>query len=335
MARILVTGGAGYIGSHAVRQLLQHGYDPIVVDDLSGGYSWAIPSCRLVRCRISDTDRVRTLIAEQRIVGVLHFAGLIISNESVKEPYRYYRANVCDTLELLRTVVESGVRHFVFSSSAAVYGNPAPGTLLSEEAALAPINTYGRTKMVVERILSDFARAYGLTYVCARYFNVAGAHPSGDIGEAHDPETHLIPLAIEAALGLRKSFTIYGTDFPTRDGTCIRDYIHITDLVEAHVLALEYLLDGGKSQTFNCGYGRGYTVREVVDAVKRSTGQHFPVTESERRVGDPAELVAQSEHLRTTLGWHPQCDDLQMIIDSARRWMESDTFRSHKRRRSV
>lgn len=319
MKRVLVTGGAGYIGSHAVRALLRRGIEPIIVDDLSGGRREAAQGQPLQVCDVGETQQIARLLRDGRIEAILHFAGLIVAPESVRDPYRYYLANVSKTLELLHAATQAGVRYIVYSSSAAVYGS-AQERPIREDHPKSPLSPYGWSKAMAEQVLADFAAAHGLRYVAFRYFNVAGADPAGGIGEHHEPETHLIPLALQAALGQRERLTIYGADFPTHDGTCVRDYIHVNDLVDAHLLALDYLQAGGQSDVFNCGYGRGYTVREVVETIKRISGVNFPTTIAPRRPGDPAELVACNDKIRTVLGWRYEHDDLDQIVRTALAW---------------
>ncbi len=318
--KILVTGGAGYIGSHTVKLLGERGYEILVYDNLSTGNEWAVLYGKLVKADLSDKETVRKVIREFRPDAVIHFAAYIVVPESVREPLKYYRNNVVNTLNLLEAMMEEGVNNFVFSSSAAVYGIPEK-VPVDEEAPLNPINPYGETKATVERILRDFDRAMdNFRYVSLRYFNVAGADPDKKIGFAYPDPTHLIIRAVKTAIGEYKTLYIYGTDYPTRDGTCIRDYIHVVDLAEAHLLAVNYLAEGGKSIVLNCGYGRGYSVLEVIDTAKRVTGVDFDVKEAPRREGDPPELVAKAEKIKRVLGWKPVYDDLEFIIKTAWEW---------------
>ena len=318
--RILVTGGAGYIGSHVVKLLGERGYDVLTYDNLSTGHEWAVLYGKLVVGDLADKGKLRRVFEEFRPDAVMHFAAHIVVPESVREPLKYYRNNVVNTINLLEVMEEFGVDKFIFSSSAAVYGVPEE-IPVSESAPLRPINPYGETKATVERILRDLSMSgKGFRYVSLRYFNVAGADPEGRIGFAYPNPTHLIIRAVKAAKGDLRRLEIYGTDYPTPDGTCIRDYIHVTDLAEAHIMALEFLLDGGRSEVFNCGYGHGHSVREVIDTVKRVTGRDFPVVEAPRREGDPPILVADSCRIKDKLGWEPKYDDLEFIIRTAWEW---------------
>lgn len=317
--RVLITGGAGYIGSHTVKLLGERGYELLVYDNLSTGHDWAVLYGDLFVADLEDKGKLREVFEGFRPDAVVHFAAYIVVPESVREPLRYYRNNVVNTINLLEVMEEFGVRNFIFSSSAAVYGIPAE-IPVGEEAPLNPINPYGETKATVERILRDLHRAGRIRYVSLRYFNVAGADPEGRIGFAYPNPTHLIIRAVKTAKGEFDKLYIYGTDYPTPDGTCIRDYIHVTDLAEAHMLALEYLLSGGESVVLNCGYGRGYSVREVVGVVKRVTGVDFPVEEAPRREGDPPVLVAKAERISSLLGWKPKYDDLEFIVRTAWEW---------------
>ena len=317
--KILVTGGAGYIGSHVVRQLGEAGHDVVVLDNLSTGHEWAVLSGRLVKLDLADVPALDRLLAAERFDGVMHFAASIVVPESVTEPLKYFRNNTVNLLALLECCVRHGVPRFVFSSTAAVYGMP-PGGRVSESSPVAPISPYGASKAMSERILMDTAAATGLRYAILRYFNVAGADPQGRIGQASRNATHLIKVACETALGQRPEMPIYGTDYPTRDGTCIRDYIHVEDLARAHLAALDHLSKGGDSELLNCGYGHGHSVREVIDAVRRASGREVPTREVGRRAGDPVELVADSERIRRVFGWQPRHDDLDFIVRTAWEW---------------
>lgn len=318
--RVLVTGGAGYIGSHVVKLLGERGYEVITYDNLSTGHEWAVLYGKLIRADLGDRETLRRVFREFRPQAVMHFAAHIVVPESVRDPLKYYRNNVVNTLQLLETMEEFGVKDFIFSSSAAVYGIPEK-IPVPETAPLKPINPYGETKATVERILRDLSRAgTGFRYISLRYFNVAGADPEGRIGFAYPDPTHLIIRAVKTAKGELERLEIFGTDYPTPDGTCIRDFIHVTDLAEAHLLALKYLLETGRSEIFNCGYGHGYSVLEVIRAVKKVTGRDFPVVEAPRRPGDPPMLVAENRKIRERLGWHPRYDDLEFIVRTAWEW---------------
>ncbi len=316
---VLVAGGAGYIGSHAAKRLAERGYHPVVLDNLSRGHRWAARWGTFVEADLGDRDAVKRVLLEHRIRAVMHFAAYAYVGESVRFPAAYYRNNVANTLTLLEAMVEVESDLFIFSSTCATYGEPER-VPISEDHPQNPINPYGRTKLVVERMLADFGTAYGVRHVNLRYFNAAGADPDGDLGEAHDPETHLIPLVLEVAQGDRPHIAIFGTDYPTPDGTCVRDYIHVADLADAHVLALEHLLGGGESRSYNLGNGQGYSVREVIEGVGRLTGRPIPVLEARRRPGDPAVLVGSSDRIRTELGWAPRYTALDAILETAWRW---------------
>jgi UDP-glucose 4-epimerase len=318
--KILVTGGAGYIGSHVVRQLGEAGHEVVVLDNLSTGHEWAVLSGRLVRADLGDAQAIEKVFGGQASFdAVMHFAASIVVPESVSEPLKYYRNNTANLLALLEACARHGVPRFVFSSTAAVYGLP-PGGRVTEESAIAPISPYGASKAMAERVLMDVAAATGLRYAILRYFNVAGADPSGRIGQASANATHLIKVACETALGRRPEMSIYGTDYPTRDGTCIRDYIHVEDLARAHLAALDHLAGGGASELFNCGYGHGHSVREVVETVRRVSGRPLATRDAPRRPGDPVELVADSTRIRKVLGWQPRHDDLEFIVRTAWDW---------------
>ena len=317
--KVLVTGGAGYIGSHVVRQLDEAGHDIVVFDNLSTGYPWAVTAGELVVGDPADEAAVEDLFAQHRFEAVLHFAANIVVPESVANPLKYYGNNTRNTLNLLKAVEKHRVPSMVFSSTAAVYGMPEQ-TVLTEDLPLAPINPYGASKMMSERMIMDLAAASGLNYVILRYFNVAGANPEGRLGQATPEATHLIKVACECVTGQREGMSVFGTDYDTRDGTCVRDYIHVEDLAKAHVMALDYMAAGGQSEVLNCGYGRGFTVREVIDVVKRQSGVDFPVTETGRRAGDPAALMADNSRIRQILGWAPDYDDLDTIVGTALAW---------------
>ena len=316
---ILVTGGAGYVGSHACKALSENGFLPITVDNLVYGHEWAVKWGPLVRGDISDRAVLDHVFSTYKPVAVLHFAAFAYVGESVVSPDKYYRNNVAGTIALLDAVRAHGCSKLVFSSTCSTYG--IPHTIpIKEDHEQKPINPYGQSKLMIEQILRDYEKAYGLRHAILRYFNAAGADLEGEIGEDHDPETHLIPLVIQAALGQRKSIEIYGTDYPTPDGTAIRDYIHVTDLANVHVLALQHLIQGKESLSLNVGTGTGHSVREVIRAVKSASKLEVPTRESARREGDPPVLVAEPGEAFKTLGWRPQHSDLHTIVDSAFRW---------------
>jgi UDP-glucose 4-epimerase len=316
--RILVTGGAGYIGSHAVRLFLERGHDVWVYDSLALGHRKAVPADRLILGELSETQRIDHALVENRIEAVVHFAAWAAVGESVQQPAKYYQNNLVNTLNLMECLRQAGIARFVFSSTAATFGTPLTMPI-TEETPQQPINPYGRTKLAIEHALADYARAYGWGYAALRYFNASGANAGGGIGEDHEPETHLIPLVIFAALGLRPHIEVFGTDYPTPDGTCVRDYIHVDDLAEAHLLALEKLT-AGQGMHYNLGIGRGYSVREVIRAVEQVSGKRVPVKEGPRRAGDPPELVASSEKIQRELGWKPRYTDLLRIVETAWQW---------------
>jgi UDP-glucose 4-epimerase len=319
MMDILVVGGAGYIGSHCCKMLKSKGYNPVVLDNLTSGFRRLVKWGDFAEGDIRDRKLLRDLFGRYSIRAVMHFAAYCLVGESVVNPYKYYENNVCATLCLLDVMREFGISNFIFSSSAATYGNPLEAPI-PESHVQNPINPYGRSKLMIEHILGDFDRAYGTRYVSLRYFNAAGADPDGETGEMHDPETHLIPLIFQTALGLREKLEVYGTDYPTPDGTCLRDYIHVMDLASAHILALEWLLDGKPSEMFNLGNERGFSVREIIEMAGRVSGRTIRVHEGPRRSGDPAELVASSSKIKATLGWRPQYGDIEDILTTAWRW---------------
>jgi UDP-glucose 4-epimerase len=317
---VLVTGGAGYIGSHMVHALVDAGERVVVADNLSTGFRWAIPgSVPLVVGDTGDAAAMSSLIAQHGVDAIIHFAAWIVVPDSVKDPLGYYRNNTANSRALIEAAVGAGVRYFIFSSTAAVYGNPATVPVV-EDAPLAPMSPYGSSKLMTEIMLRDAGSAHGLNHVILRYFNVAGADPALRTGQSTPNATHLIKVAVETALGLRPKLQVYGTDYPTHDGTCIRDYIHVSDLVRAHSDALRYLRAGGDSVTLNCGYGRGFSVLEVIDTVKKAAGVDFTVEYAPRRPGDPAQIVAGCERARSLLGWQPQLDDLTTIVTHALAW---------------
>src|SRR5579871_3674246 len=317
---VLVTGGAGYIGSHMVHALVESGESVLVLDNLSTGFKWAIPKAvELVVGETGDEALVTRLIAEREVSAIIHFAASIVVPDSISDPLGYYRNNTVNSRALIECAVKGGVKQFIFSSTAAVYGNPAR-VPISEDDVLAPMSPYGSSKLMTEIMLRDAAAAHGLDYIILRYFNVAGADPKLRTGQSTRGATHLIKTAAETALGKRPRMNVFGTDYPTPDGTCIRDYIHVTDLVRAHSDALAYLRAGGASATLNCGYGHGFSVLEVIDAVKRVSGIDFRVDHAGRRPGDPEQIVARSDRARELLGWQPQYDDLATIVTHALAW---------------
>ena len=315
MPKILVTGGAGYIGSHTVYQLRQQGFTVFVADDLSKGHAASVPAECLHVCSLFDRARLVTLMQTGKIDAVIHFAAFIAVGESTREPEKYFHNNTAGSISLFAAMAEAGVNKLVFSSTAAVYGNP-DAVPIPETAAINAVNPYGESKVMVEKILDWLDQTRGLRAIRLRYFNACGANNDAGLGERHDPETHLIPLILRA-VRTGKPMTLFGDDYPTPDGTCIRDYIHVDDLASAHIAAVNHLLAGGPSAAFNAGTGRGYSVREVVTAVEKVTGQKVPHTMGPRRDGDPAQLVADSSKLRQTLGWQPRFDTLESIIESA------------------
>ena len=316
---ILVVGGAGYIGSHLVKELVEK-EDVIVLDNLATGHKEAVDSRAIfVKGDLGNGDDLEAIFSKYPIKAVMHFAAYSLVGESVQDPYKYYENNVANTLTLLNVMLKYNVKNFIFSSTAATYGIPKE-EIIVETSETAPINPYGRSKLMVEQILADFHAAYGLHYVVLRYFNAAGAHVSGEIGENHDPETHLIPIILQQLLGERESISVFGTDYPTEDGTCIRDYIHVTDLANAHIAALDALLDGTKAaETYNLGNGVGYSVKQVIEMCEKVTGTKANVILGDRRAGDPARLVASSEKIFSELGWKAE-RDLETIIESAWKW---------------
>ncbi len=316
MTKVLVAGGAGYIGSHVVKTLGERGYTVLVYDNLSKGHREAVLSGRLVVGDLGDVNMMNNVIAEFQPDAAMHFAAFIEVGESVLNPVKYYLNNVANTMNLLSVLARNRINNFIFSSSAAVYGIPL-AVPISESESIKPINPYGQSKAIVETAIRDMTAASDFHFVSLRYFNAAGADPLGRIGERHEPESHLIPLILKTAKGVREHIKLYGTDYATPDGTCIRDYIHVEDLAEAHILALQYLLDGGKSDFFNCGYGHGYSVKEVIDASRKVTGKNISVVDVDRRSGDPPLLVADNTKIKRALQWSPKFDDLQYIIRTA------------------
>jgi UDP-glucose 4-epimerase len=317
---VLVTGGAGYIGAHMVLQLLDSGENVVVLDNLTTGFRSALPArTKLIVGDVGDYELVSNLIHAEAIDSLIHFAAKIVVPESVGDPLGYYLNNTVKSRALLAAAVAGKVKHVIFSSTAAVYGDPAVSPV-PEDAALAPVSPYGTSKLMTEFMLRDVARAHPLTYVALRYFNVAGADPQGRAGQSTPNATHLIKVAVQAALGLRPGMNIFGTDYPTTDGTCIRDYIHVSDLISAHAAALRYLREGGTSAIFNCGYGLGYSVRQVIETVQSVSGVAFKAEVAPRRPGDPASIVAGAQRIRTDLNWTPRFDDLSTIVSHALAW---------------
>jgi UDP-glucose 4-epimerase len=320
---ILVTGGAGYIGSHTVQQLRAAQFGVVVYDNFTKGHTKAIPpGVPIIDGDIRERDKLAKTIKENQIAAVVHFAAFSLVGESMQQPSLYYNNNVAGTLTLLDTMLACGVNRMVFSSTAAVYGEPAVWPI-TEDMPTVPTNVYGRTKLMIEHMLADYAAAYKMAYVALRYFNAAGALSTGEIGEDHSPETHLIPLVLQAAAGKREAVAIFGDDYPTLDGTCIRDYIHVTDLADAHVLALRHLMAGGAARVFNLGSEAGYSVRQVIERAQAVTGVKFPVNTMPRRPGDPAVLIASSASIKKELGWQPRLSELDTIIASAWQWHNS------------
>ena len=317
---VLVTGGAGYIGSHMVLELMDAGEPLVVLDNLVTGFRWAVPqNVPLIVVDAGDSDLVRTVIKKHAITSIIHFAGSVVVPDSVSDPLGYYHNNTVNSRSLMASAVQAGVKTFIFSSTAAVYGNPKESPV-EEDATPAPMSPYGSSKLMTEIMLADTARAHDFRYTALRYFNVAGADPQGRTGQSTKGATHLIKVACETALGKRSHIDVFGTDYPTPDGTCIRDYIHVKDLARAHISALAYLRKGGASDIFNVGYSKGYSVLEVLDAVKRVSGKSFDVRLAPRRAGDPAGIVAASAKIRSTLGWEPAHDDLDAIVRQALAW---------------
>ena len=323
--KILVTGGAGYIGSHFVKLAGEKGFDIQVIDNLYSGNKEAVLYGKLNVFDIEETEKVESLLKDFKPDVVIHFAAYIEVAESVENPYKYYENNTFKTAKFFKTLIENNVKNVIFSSTAAVYGIPEK-VPVKEDAPLKPINPYGQSKAFVEKMLEDFSKAYGLNYISLRYFNVAGADPEGKIGQSYKNPTHLITRALKTAKGEYEKLYIYGTDYPTKDGTAIRDYIHVMDLVEAHLDALNYLLETKKSDVFNLGYGRGYSVKEIVDTAKKITGIDFKTEETDRRPGDPPILIADSEKAKKILNWKPKYDDIEFIIKTAWNWELNKRF---------
>ncbi len=329
MSTILVTGGAGYIGSHVVKELQRQGYEPVVYDHLQSGHREAVRGVRLVEGDLADRESLRRTLQSHSISAVMHFAADCLVGESVQNPLKYFNNNVKNSLELIEAMNDMGVRRIVFSSSAAVYGEPE-AIPIPEDHPCAPTNPYGETKLIFERVLEALGKAGTVDFISLRYFNAAGADPDGELGEDHAPESHLIPIVLMAAL-TGKPVSIFGTDYDTPDGTCIRDYIHVTDLAQAHILGLRQLEQGRRSGIYNLGNGNGYSVREVIELAKRVTGRIIQTAEAVRRPGDPARLVASSEHIKKELGWVPKYPDLETIIETAWSWHKQhpNGYKSH------
>lgn len=316
---VLIVGGAGYIGSHMVRDLIDRGIHVVVLDDLSSGKRSAVGNAELIEGDMADEALLDSIFQKNRFDCVMHFASYIQVGESVRDPGKYYDNNVGNTVTLLNTMVRHQIGRFIFSSTAAIFGNPV-SSLIDESHPTIPVNPYGRGKLMIEHLLPDYQAAYGLQYGCLRYFNAAGAHPDGTIGECHEPETHLIPLVLQAAAGRIPSIQVFGTDYPTPDGSCVRDYVHVCDLAEAHYLLWNVLREGLPTASFNLGTGTGYSVKQVIETAGRVTGKDIPTKISPRRSGDPAILVADGSAAKKSLGWHPRRSDLETIISDAWQW---------------
>lgn len=317
---ILVLGGAGYIGSHTVYELIDNGYDVVIADNLETGYKAAVhPKARFYQGDIRSREFIDSVFDQEKIDGVIHFAANSLVGESMTKPLKYYDNNMCGTKVLLESMVAHDIKYIVFSSTAATYGEPERIPIMEEDRT-CPTNCYGETKLSMEKMFKWTSLAHGMKFVSLRYFNACGAHKSGEIGEAHNPESHLIPLILQVPNGKRPEISIFGDDYDTKDGTCIRDYIHVTDLAQAHILAMEYLIKGGDNAIFNLGNGVGFTVNEVIETARRVTGHPIPAKVCPRRAGDPAQLIASSQKARDILGWKPQYDDLETIISSAWNW---------------
>jgi UDP-glucose 4-epimerase len=321
--KVLVVGGAGYIGSHMVKDLLDTGYGVITLDDLSTGHRELVPGGEFIEGGLADQVLLEKLFSTHKISAVMHFAAFSLVGESVEKPLKYYRNNMAATTELLDSMIRHNVKRFIFSSTAAVYGEPVE-TPIAESHPCNPTNPYGASKIAVEMMLKDCDSAYGLKYISLRYFNASGADESGKIGERHHNETHLIPLILEVATGRRENIKIFGANYPTPDGTCIRDYIHVSDLTRAHLLALKALLSGGDSAVYNLGNNRGYSVREVIELARKITGKPIPAIEADKRPGDPAVLIASSDKIKKALGWKPEYEDLETIIKTAWVWHQRE-----------
>lgn len=325
--KVLVLGGAGYIGSHTVYELIENGAEVVIIDNLETGFAEAVhPEATFYQGDLRDRNFLDTVLGKEKdIDAVIHFAANSQVGESMTNPLKYYDNNICGTKTLLEALVAHGIDKIVFSSTAATYGEPEC-IPIQEGDKTEPTNAYGETKLSMEKMFKWVEKAHGMRYVSLRYFNACGAHKSGEIGEAHNPETHLIPLILQVPLGKREHIAVFGTDYPTKDGTCIRDYIHVTDLAAAHILAVKYLMAGNKSDIFNLGNGVGFTVREVIEMAEKVTGESIKVVETDRRAGDPAVLIASSEKAKTILGWNPKHDSLSEIIKSAWKWHKNHPY---------
>jgi len=317
--KLLIPGGAGYIGSHMVRYAQEHGHDVVVLDDFSTGHEWAVKDCEILRVNLLDQDKLSQFLKGRDFDGVIHFAAKSLVGESVKKPELYYRNNVVGTLNLVNEMLKNGVNNLVFSSTAAIFGNPVTDKI-AENHPKTPINPYGQSKLMVENMLQDICSANDFNATCLRYFNAAGAHESGEIGEAHDPETHLLPNILKSALSSENSLGVFGNDYPTPDGSCVRDYVHVTDLAQAHLLGLEYMQKNSRFSAFNLGNGNGFSVLEVIKSCEDVTNLPIFYKINDRREGDPATLVANSARARELLGWNVQFGDLDTIVSTALKW---------------
>lgn len=322
---ILVVGGAGYIGSHTNKELNRRGYQTLIYDNLVYGHKESVKWGKLEVGDLAEEEHLERIFQENPIDAVLHFAAYAYVGESVAKPAKYYKNNVCNTIQLLDIMRKYQVNHIIFSSTCATYGVPDKMPI-TEDMPQKPVNPYGATKWMVERILEDYRKAYGINYCCLRYFNAAGADPEGELGESHMPETHLIPLILDAASGKRESISIFGTDYPTKDGTCVRDYIHVSDLADAHIRALEYLIKGGESSCFNLGNGNGDSVQHVIEVAKQVTGRKIKVKEEKRRAGDPPILIGSAKKAAKVLGWEPKYAEIETIMEHAWRWHENKEY---------
>lgn len=327
MTHILVTGGAGYIGSHACKALAKAGFTPVAFDNLSTGWREAVKFGPLFEGDLLQPDTIKAALDQYKPIAVMHFAALSLVGESMQNPAKYWHANVMGGLNLIQATIDAGVKNFIFSSTCATYGDQ-DGVVLTEDTPQYPINAYGGSKRAIENMLVDFGKAHGLEHVIFRYFNVAGADPEGELGEQHEPETHLIPLMLDAVAGKRPALTVFGSDYPTKDGTCIRDYVHVSDLVDAHVLGLQWLLQGKGNRVFNLGTGTGFSVREVIEASRAVTNREVPIIEGERRAGDATALVSGSERALTELGWQADRSNLRQMISDAWAWAAQPRYKA-------